>query len=109
MSLRRPSEGSSAPLPESARGQDARRFLNRVELRVIEHLMPGDHGYRFFPAYYRHIFDIMRRTPLLDPREEETPQTAFDQLVVPPPVARSPSRTPGSSRWGVIERRRSRS
>lgn len=26
--------------------------------------LPGEHGFRFFPAWYRHIPDIMRRIPL---------------------------------------------
>src|SRR6185503_13431554 len=27
---------------------------------------PGEHGYRFFPSFYRHLFDVMRRTPIFD-------------------------------------------
>ncbi len=27
--------------------------------------LPGEHGYRFFPSFYRHVFDTMRRIPLL--------------------------------------------
>jgi hypothetical protein len=69
-------------------------------------LLPGEHGYRFFPSFYRHLFDTMRRTPLFSSRPalnlsleerrdaisgrlvhptvspgfEPTGQTAFDQL-----------------------------
>lgn len=32
-------------------------------------LLPGEHGYRFFPSFYRHLSDTMRRTPIL----EQTP------------------------------------
>ncbi len=28
--------------------------------------LPGEHGYRFFPAFYRHLTDTMQRTPLVD-------------------------------------------
>lgn len=29
-------------------------------------LFPGEHGYRLFPSFYRHLFDTMKRTPILD-------------------------------------------
>ena len=28
--------------------------------------LPAEHGFRFFPGFYRHITDVMRRTPRLD-------------------------------------------
>ncbi len=37
-----------------------------VSFRVRERWLPGEHGYRFFPAFYRHVFDTMQRTPLLE-------------------------------------------
>jgi hypothetical protein len=43
--------------------------------------LPGEHGYRFFPSFYRHLFDTMKRTPL--PGTDVTTgryATAFDQL-----------------------------
>jgi hypothetical protein len=57
-----------------------RRRANRVELRIVEHHIPGEHGYRFFPGFYRHLFDTMKRTPILDAQGRETGRTAFDQL-----------------------------
>ncbi|WP_437979096.1 NAD(P)-binding protein [Sorangium sp. So ce295] len=42
-------------------------------------LVPGEHGYRLFPSFYRHIFDTMKRTPVGEPRPGHRP-TAFDQL-----------------------------
>ena len=77
--------GSGARTP-LGRDYHERRESNRVEFEVVEVRLPGDHGYRFFPAFYRHLFDTMRRTPiLLD--GEETGETAFDRLVEPRPVA----------------------
>ena len=38
--------------------------------------LPGEHGFRFFPAFYRHIFDTMRRIPYADNDEG-----VFDNLV----------------------------
>lgn len=37
--------------------------------------LPGEHGFRFFPHFYRHIIDTMARTPLGDGR------VASDKLV----------------------------
>jgi hypothetical protein len=45
-----------------------------------ERLFPGEHGYRFFPSFYRHIFDTMKRTPQGDGEQDWAYPTAFDQL-----------------------------
>jgi hypothetical protein len=39
----------------------------RVTYRVRERWIPGEHGFRVFPAFYQHLFDTMRRTPILEP------------------------------------------
>ena len=72
--------GSAEPLGDP-RDEASRQRSNRVEFRIVEQLIPGEHGYRFFPAFYRHLFDTMRRTPMLDDHDRETGQTAFDRLV----------------------------
>ncbi len=48
----------------------------------------GEHGYRFFPSFYAHLFDTMKRTPLLEREPEadtaghfEVRRTAYDNLV----------------------------
>jgi len=45
--------------------------------------VPGEHGFRFFPAFYRHLFDTMQRTPI--PRATrglaEFGATVYDNLV----------------------------
>ncbi len=38
--------------------------------------LPGEHGFRFFPGFYRHITDTMKRIPYRDNR-----QGVFDNLV----------------------------
>jgi hypothetical protein len=69
--------------------------------RVRERWIPGEHGFRFFPSFYHHLFDTMARTPLLEPvpklqlaaaqeramtvnanpdRYTETGRTTFDNL-----------------------------
>lgn len=48
--------------PDDA-GSDAAR-ARCVRFRILEVRLPGEHGYRFFPAFYRHLFDTMKRTPI---------------------------------------------
>lgn len=43
--------------------------------------LPGEHGFRFFPGFYKHLPDTMRRIPLAGGR------TVFDNLVAPTEVA----------------------
>src|SRR5271170_5062118 len=31
--------------------------------------LPGEHGFRFFPGFYKHVIDTMRRTPSFDGRK----------------------------------------
>jgi uncharacterized protein with NAD-binding domain and iron-sulfur cluster len=38
--------------------------------------LPGEHGFRFFPRFYRHITDTMKRTPC-----DNGGRSAFDNLV----------------------------
>jgi hypothetical protein len=35
--------------------------------RVRGRWLPGEHGFRFFPSFYYHLFDTMKRTPILEP------------------------------------------
>lgn len=41
----------------------------------LDHRLPGEHGFRFFPGFYKHVVDTMRRTPSFDGRK------AADHLV----------------------------
>jgi geranylgeranyl pyrophosphate synthase/uncharacterized protein with NAD-binding domain and iron-sulfur cluster len=34
----------------------------------IEHNLPGEHGFRFFPGFYQHVVDTMSRIPSFDGR-----------------------------------------
>lgn len=56
---------------------------NYVSFRIVEDWIPGEHGFRFFPSFYRNLFDTMRRTPIPEdkPVYEETPRTVLDNLV----------------------------
>ncbi len=65
---------------------------------LAERFLPGEHGFRFFPGFYRHLFDTMKRIPLTrvaliegpDERgnspqkravEEDSHRTVFDNLI----------------------------
>ena len=56
--------GSDQPWGDN-RFAEGRLRNNRVELEILGEAVPGDHGYRFFPRFYRNLDDTMRRTPLL--------------------------------------------
>jgi hypothetical protein len=45
--------------------------------------VPGEHGFRFFPTFYRNVRDTMKRTPVAEDGEAfvETARTVFDNLV----------------------------
>ena len=40
------------------------------------HDLPAEHGFRFFPGYYRHVIDTMQHTPYWD-----TDETIVDRLI----------------------------
>src|SRR5215470_16960528 len=60
--LQKGEDTSGVQLPEGARGP-------------IGHWVPGEHGFRFFPGFYKHVVDTMRRIPSFDGRK------AADHLV----------------------------
>ena len=78
---RQAGEGDRASLQRRLRRLPPGRGARHVELRVADVALPGEHGYRFFPSFYRHLFDTMRRTPLYDADGHETERTVFDNLV----------------------------
>lgn len=69
----------------------AHRGSRGVTVRIAWRSAAGEHGYRFFPGYYRNLFDTMKRTPILAPRMrgersavrfelDSQTETAFDML-----------------------------
>jgi hypothetical protein len=53
-----------------------------VDFHVIEDWIPGEHGFRFFPSFYRNLFDTMRRTPIASEGNLyiETSSTVLDNV-----------------------------
>ena len=44
--------------------------------------LPGEHGFRFFPGFYRHITDTMKRIPFKNPKTgKANKRGVFDNLV----------------------------
>jgi uncharacterized protein with NAD-binding domain and iron-sulfur cluster len=54
-----------------------------VDFQIEDELLPGEHGFRFFPSFYRHLFDTMRRIPLSEAPGmlRESGRTVEDNLV----------------------------
>lgn len=76
-------EAGAEPAVE-ARGADPAAALETVTVQPVHIILAGEHGFHFFPGYYRHLFDTMRRTPLLDEKGEETGRTVYDNIVTAP-------------------------
>jgi hypothetical protein len=57
-------------------------FLHRITFEPAGKIVAAEHGFRFFPSFYRHLFDTMRRTPITNPQESErTRATVFENLM----------------------------
>ncbi|WP_437604578.1 NAD(P)-binding protein [Sorangium sp. So ce834] len=72
-------QGSCEADTKGARRQDAKTARRTSAKRARGTLVPGEHGYRLFPSFYRHVFDTMKRTPIAVPGPGLRP-TAFNQL-----------------------------
>ncbi|MDC0683648.1 FAD-dependent oxidoreductase [Sorangium atrum] len=58
---------------------------NRIAVVDVRRIMlPGEHGFRFFPSYYNHVFDSMRRIPFLDAEGQATGRTVYDNVMPTP-------------------------
>ena len=54
---------------------------NALRFRVRERWLPGEHGFRFFPGFYHHLFDTMKRTPILDIVDKDELEIAQERSV----------------------------
>ncbi|NIJ52763.1 hydroxysqualene dehydroxylase [Dyadobacter arcticus] len=50
-------------------------------LQSLDKFLPGEHGFRFFPGFYQHITDTMKRIPFTDSKGQKNPRGVFDNLV----------------------------
>jgi geranylgeranyl pyrophosphate synthase/uncharacterized protein with NAD-binding domain and iron-sulfur cluster len=62
--------GKARSVPVVDVGDDASGHqLAHGAVGSIEHRVPGEHGFRFFPGFYKHVVDTMRRIPSFDGRK----------------------------------------
>jgi hypothetical protein len=82
--------------PQPANTDYGQPPTGRSWVRVVleRRLLPGEHGFRYFPSYYRHIFDTMRRIPVYDQNSRPTPHTTYDNLVALPTLAIASEKAP---------------
>jgi geranylgeranyl pyrophosphate synthase/uncharacterized protein with NAD-binding domain and iron-sulfur cluster len=65
---RRWSPGGKARSVHVAHGSGHELAYQVKHKPTIGHNLPGEHGFRFFPGFYKHIVDTMRRIPSFDGR-----------------------------------------
>ncbi len=58
----------SIPVSDDGAGKSGHQLVDRG-VASIEHHLPGEHGFRFFPGFYKHVIDTMRRIPSFDGRK----------------------------------------
>jgi hypothetical protein len=63
-------------------------FDTRLTFRVRERWLAGEHGFRFFPSFYAHLFDTMKRTPILEPVAKSSVALAQERSVTVNPDGR---------------------
>src|ERR1043166_3418345 len=61
----------SIPVVEGADGTSGHELAqgDGESAGSIEHCVPGEHGFRFFPGFYKHLIETMRRIPSFDGRK----------------------------------------
>jgi hypothetical protein len=82
--------------PRAANTEFGQPPAGRDWVRVVleRAILPGEHGFRYFPSYYRHVFDTMRRIPLYDHNSLPTSRTTYDNLVALPNIGIASEKRP---------------
>jgi geranylgeranyl pyrophosphate synthase/uncharacterized protein with NAD-binding domain and iron-sulfur cluster len=76
---------------------DSGHELAQTRLGPIDHRIPGEHGFRFFPGFYRHVIDTMGRIRSFDGRTVEEHLVETTRLCITQydkPAILTPSRFP---------------
>ena len=61
--------GKARSVPVSDRGErTSGHQLAASDATLVGHRLPGEHRFRFFPGFYKHVIDTMRRIPSFDGR-----------------------------------------
>src|SRR5918912_4526831 len=53
----------SIEVPPGGLGERAPGTISQAPAGAFIPWVPGEHGFRFFPGFYKHVIDSMRRTP----------------------------------------------
>ena len=77
----------SVPVIDDGRGTSGHQLVD-TGVASLNHRIPGEHGFRFFPGFYKHVIDTMRRIPSFDGRKAAdhlvpTTRAAFTQYGLP--------------------------
>ncbi len=51
-----------------------------ASIALEDYVLPGEHGFRFFPSYYRHVTETMARIPVYDHDGRITDRRVIDNL-----------------------------
>jgi 15-cis-phytoene desaturase len=68
----------SMPVPYTTQSNVGGVYLGREVVNRRKDL-PGEHGFRFFPGFYKHVVDTMQRIPYRNVQGDR--QTVADNLV----------------------------
>src|SRR5450755_3890745 len=52
----------SMPVEDDGPGTEGRQLVDKGVASITDKI-PGEHGFRFFPGFYKHVIDTMRRIP----------------------------------------------
>jgi hypothetical protein len=67
--------------PDCVVAAEARAHARPEAVVALEdYVLPGEHGFRFFPSYYRHVTDTMARIPVYDRDGHQTDRRVLDNL-----------------------------
>src|SRR5271166_2695355 len=57
----------SVPVADDGPDTGGRQLVDKGVKSLMDKI-PGEHGFRFFPGFYKHVIDTMRRIPSFDGR-----------------------------------------
>jgi hypothetical protein len=79
--------GASDEAEASAGGKPGQE--PRVQISVAGARVPGEHGFRFFPSFYHHLFDTMKRIPIAEAPVGDAARSVVDDVTLTTDSARS--------------------
>ena len=84
-----PDYGGGRPAEQAAEAVDTPAPPVRVQISVAGARVPGEHGFRFFPSFYHHLFDTMKRVPIAEAAIPDSAPSLLGDVVYTRDSARS--------------------